>query len=441
MAAERRAVLMGFPEGPLVKSVSGWLSEFAWAPLQPGTDEDRFEQSRLVIVYQDVAGRYDALGFVRSWRCRFPDSQILFIAERGSERVAVEAMRAGSTDYLSCPLVHGDFCQALCRLDSTAPGSAPGPCSVDAAAELLGTSECMVRTRERICKVAASSCNVLITGETGTGKELAAEMIHRLSSRRHGPLVSIDCTTLPENLVESELFGFERGAFTGAAATVPGRLQVADGGTVLLDEIGEMSLASQAKLLRVLERRQIYRVGGRRPYPIDVRWIAATNRDLEAEAARGTFRLDLYYRLNVAHIEMPPLRQRPEDIPVLVEHYLRIFSRQYGVHPCSAGDAAMALLAAHDWPGNVRELRNLLESAFVWAAGRELSPEDLGLSLRSGRRRAAPGETEPDAAELLRVLGQTNWNKTKAAERLHWSRMTLYRKLAKYSLREPGTES
>jgi DNA-binding NtrC family response regulator len=241
---------------------------------------------------------------------------------------------------------------------------------------------------------------------------------------------------LPEGLFESELFGYERGAFTGAASSYPGKLKLADGGTVLFDEIGDMSPYAQAKILRVIETKDIYPLGSRRSVPIDVRIIAATNKDLERQVSKNEFRQDLYFRLNVARVHLPPLRERTDDIPLLIDHYVQKFSNERGRVIEAFSQPAMEILLRYGWPGNIRELINLVESLFIDPPSEKIAAADLPEFIRTplaGR----PQTVHPERELLLYTLSQTNWNKSKAAERLHWSRMTLYRKIAKYHLVEP----
>lgn len=296
----------------------------------------------------------------------------------------------------------------------------------------------MWKLKSYMRKVATTDSHVLITGETGTGKELAAEYIHQQSTRRTKPLLSINCAALPEGLFESELFGYERGAFTGATSSYPGKLKLGDGGTVLFDEIGDMSLYAQAKILRLIETKEVYPLGGRRTVPLDIRIIAATNRDLERQTTRGEFRQDLYYRLNVARVYLPPLRERKDDIPTLIDHYVQRFTVRSGRGIEGFSDEAMELLSRYDWPGNVRELMNLVERIFIDPPSEKIGVADLPEPMRSplpARQDTLPAEREL----LLYTLAQTHWNKSQAAERLHWSRMTLYRKIAKYHIVESQT--
>jgi len=303
---------------------------------------------------------------------------------------------------------------------------------LEGGARLVGMSAPAHGVRTAIRRAAATDSNVLITGETGTGKELVAELIHRNSARAKQPMVCVNCAAIPDTLLESELFGYERGAFTGAVSAMPGKVEQAAGGTIFLDEIGDMSPHAQAKILRAIESREVHRLGGRRPIRLDVRVIAATNRDLDDLAMNDTFRKDLYFRLNVARVHLAPLRERRSDIPLLVRHYVREFNRTFRGGVRELEPEAMDRLITYDWPGNVRELRNVIESAFGARPAACITWMDLPewLRARMGEREVPPDEQE----RILSALAATNWNKSKAAEKLEWSRMTLYRKLAKYQM-------
>jgi transcriptional regulator with PAS, ATPase and Fis domain len=292
--------------------------------------------------------------------------------------------------------------------------------------------------------VSSTETTVLLTGESGTGKEVVARFLWRASPRAKGPFVALNCAALPEQLLESELFGFEKGAFTGAAATRPGRIEQAAGGVLFLDEVAEMSLVVQAKLLRVLQEREFQRLGGARTLKADVRVIAATNRDLAAALARGTFREDLFYRLHVFEIRLPPLRERPEDIPALLEAFVDEIGRQVGRPAAGVSREARDKLLAYAWPGNVRELRNAVERAVILAEGGLITSEHLPMAIGAPAPRATapidivpPGGVDLEAVEreyVKRALEQAGNNKSKAARLLGLTRAQLYSRMEKYGL-------
>ena len=387
---------------------------------------------------------FAALAGVRAIDSRVP---LILTTCVESEALAIEALRAGMNDYLRRPVpvdaVAASVQRCLSEAGSRTP-AAPSNRPAAASAEpvlMRGDSPKMKAVRAFIARAAANESNVLITGETGTGKELAAELIHRSSPRHARPFISINCAAIPDGLLESELFGYESGAFTGAHAMKEGQLQLAAGGTVFFDEIGDMSVYAQAKILRAIEGKPLYRLGGRRAVALDIRVVAATNQDLDRAMADGRFRSDLYYRLNVARIQLPPLRERAADIPLLVAHTIDHFNARFRRDVTGLTDEALRCLVEYDWPGNVRELRNVIEALFInlpLDARRVIDlPEDLRSRLAGARR---PPAAERD--QLLAVLSETNWNKSKAAEKLQWSRMTLYRKMAKYHIvREAAPEA
>mgnify|MGYP003879131875 CR=1 FL=1 len=304
--------------------------------------------------------------------------------------------------------------------------------------QIIGKSKPMRELFALLENVAETDSTVLIYGESGTGKELVARALHYNGPRREGPFVAVNCAALPEALLESELFGYERGAFTGATRSKPGRFELADGGTLFLDEVGEMGLAVQAKLLRVLDQKEFERLGGTKTIRVDVRIIAATNRDLEADVASGRFRRDLFYRLNVVSIHLPPLRERREDIPLLVEHFVRKFGEKMGRKVRSVSPEAMRLLMDYDWPGNVRELENAIEHAFVMMRGDTILPEDLPETIRERKASVVPGGRglleDGERQALLAALEQAGWNRGEAARILGISRTTLWRKMRKHGL-------
>ena len=368
-----------------------------------------------------------AIARIAELRKHDPGAAVLLIVGGGSEALAVAALRAGVKDYLTEPAVVAQIVTAIehnLAVTDRIPPAAAGAAFVGASAE-------MREVRSRLQRIAAHNTTVLITGETGTGKELAAGLLHRASPRRNRHFVAINCAAIPDTLLESELFGHERGAFTGATATRPGLLQQAQGGTVFLDEIGEMSPAGQAKLLRAVEAREIVPVGGRTPVPVDVRIVAATNQDLDQAVANRTFRKDLYYRLNVVRIHLPALRQRVSDVPSLLNHFLDRASRRAD-SSARFTDEAMALLQAYPWPGNVRELKNLVDAVVAEGTPFPLGARDLPPGILSQASLTTIGGA--DRERLLDALVQARWNKSRAARQLHCSRMTLYRWMAREKL-------
>jgi transcriptional regulator with GAF, ATPase, and Fis domain len=300
---------------------------------------------------------------------------------------------------------------------------------------LIGQSAEWQGVLKKATQVAATETTVLLQGDSGTGKEVVARFIHRKSPRKNGPFVAINCAALPDQLLESELFGHERGAFTGALQPKPGQIEVASGGVLFLDEVGEMSPSAQAKLLRVLQEREFQRLGATRTVRANVRIVTATNRDLRKAVERGAFREDLYYRLHVFEIRIPPLRERKDDLPLFADAFLSDIGRSLVRPPAGLSDEAKVALFAYDWPGNVRELRNVLERAAILCEGGLITTEHL--SLYSPRRAASPSTTDLGTLErqtIEQVLHETRWNKVMAAKRLGLSRTQLYGRLRKYDL-------
>jgi transcriptional regulator with PAS, ATPase and Fis domain len=358
----------------------------------------------------------------------------------GLNLLVMGPMRAGtSPPALSCEALAASVNGWLSDILPCMPTSAHGAptCGSINGQLLIGESPSMREIKTYIDKVATTDSNVLITGETGTGKELVADLIHRKSLRSHQSLVSINCAAIPDSLLESELFGYERGAFTGAHALKEGQLKLADGGTAFFDEIGDMSPYAQAKILRVIESKTISRLGGKRRIPLNIRVIAATNQDLEQLVSQEKFRKDLYFRLNVARIHLPPLRERKDDIGLLCQHYLGELNRQFGRQIEGFTDDVFDCMIRHDWPGNVRELKNLLEATFVNAPCGKITFAHLPEQFRH-RFREGASLPQDERERLLSALFSTNWNFSKAAQLLHWSRMTLYRKLGKYQIAKRG---
>jgi DNA-binding NtrC family response regulator len=391
----------------------------------------------------------DGLQVLRALREKSPDSEVVMLTGHGSIDTAIEAIRLGAFDYVSkpCPLDELEIRlkRALERraLQQRASLLERGLTPPDPRDSFIGESAAFRRAVGLIERVAPSDSSVLLHGETGTGKEMAARVLHTRSSRHDRPFVVVECAALQEELLQSELFGHDRGAFTGADRTKPGLFEVASGGTIFLDEIGEVSQATQVKLLRVLDTSTFRHVGGTAEIRVDVRIVAATNRDLSALVRQGLFREDLYYRLITIAIELPPLRSRDGDVERLAEHFMARLNARYGFRR-RFGAAAMELLRHHAWPGNVRELLHAVEAAAIVCEGPEIGPEHLPPALRSPQRPASaevPGTTDrlPSLVELERahiekVLASCGGHRSQAARILGISERNLYRKLNEYGL-------
>ncbi|MFP4500974.1 MAG: sigma-54-dependent transcriptional regulator [Candidatus Hydrogenedentota bacterium] len=361
-----------------------------------------------------------------------PELPVILLTAYIDVRDAVQAIKQGALDYLEKPL---DLDELVAAIDDAlgVTGRRVGTDLPGLPAGIVAESEAMREVFRQAARVAETDTTVLVLGPSGVGKEVVAQFIHQHSARSARPLVAVDCTSLPENLAESELFGHEKGAFTGADSARPGRFEEADGSTMFLDEIGELPLALQPKLLRVLETGAFRRVGGRAERGVDVRVVAATNRDLEVEVREGRFREDLYYRLNVFPIAVPPLRERPEDVLALAEKFLRVQRKRLA-------PAAQRVVAAYAWPGNVRELRNAMERAAILANGTVVLPADLPPNLREPVAKPEAGGVlvgdmqEIQRRAILEALEKTGGNKTQASELLGISRRNLVYKLRAYGL-------
>lgn len=373
---------------------------------------------------------------VRQGERRLP---VILLATNSSEELAITALRAGIADYFTPSFSDEDLLASVrrCLSDFTPEFQSRPNASTALPLDLIGDSPGMQKLKVYIGKVAATDTNTLITGETGTGKELVAALIHRQSRRQRQRFVCINCAAVPDSLLESEFFGYERGAFTGAHAQKEGKLQLADGGTVFFDEIGDMSLYAQAKILRAIESKAVDRLGGKESISLDIRVIAATNRNLERSMAEEKFRTDLFFRLNAVSIHLPPLRDRREDLPALCDHYLRAMNQQFGRAVEGFTKEAFDYVLHYAWPGNVRELKNLIEALFVNLPARTITHMDIPEQFRK-RLGEADRLAHDERVRVLSVLLSTNWNKGKAADQLHWSRTTLYRKMVKYHLVKGG---
>jgi two-component system response regulator HydG len=366
-----------------------------------------------------------------------PEMLVIIMTGYASVETAVAALKNGAYDYVSKPFDPDDIAHSVHnalshkRAEQENVRLRETVASVVRPQEIVGQSAAMVRVFEAIQTVGPTDATVLITGESGTGKELCARAIHAASSRHYNPLVVIHCGALAETLLESELFGHEKGAFTGAQYRKKGSFEVAEGGSVFLDEIGDISLKTQTDLLRVLQEREITRVGSTHPIQVDFRCIAATNKKLDQLIEEGRFRPDLFYRLNVFQIQLPALRDRKGDIPILVEHFVRKFSASMNKRINRVSPAAMALLDRYQWPGNVRELENAVERSMVVAQEPEIREEDFALRLPLAEHQPRTLE-DIERAHILAVLEDCKGNQTLAAEVLDIDRVTLHNKLKKY---------
>ncbi len=371
-----------------------------------------------------------------------PEIIIIIMTGYASVETAVQALKNGAYDYIMKPFDPDDLSHVIAKAlehRSMKQENVRLRESLEEmqCVELVGQSPTMQKVLELVRTVATTDTTVLIAGESGTGKELVARAIHNLSPRRFMPMVAIHCGALTETLLESELFGHEKGAFTGAQYRKKGKFEVAEGGTVFLDEISDISLKTQTDLLRVLQEKEITRVGGTQPIKVDFRAVAATNKDLEAKVAEGTFRPDLFYRLNVFEIRVPPLRERREDIALLANHFVQKFSRAMNKPFTSISRPAVDLLTQYDWPGNVRELENAIERAMVIGHGPEVQSTDLPLRLNHTATVSSSQTLEDVEREhILKVLEGSHWNQSLAARVLKIDRVTLYNKIKKYGFRK-----
>ncbi|HLT30108.1 MAG TPA: sigma-54 dependent transcriptional regulator [Myxococcaceae bacterium] len=406
----------------------------------------RAESFQPDVVLSDVAmPRTDGLWLLQAIKEELPDCPVVLLTGQGSVEHAVAAVRAGAYDYIEKPVDPAKLKvilgHALQRTETLREVELlKRRLKQLGSTDFIGQSAQMRRVLELVEKVAPSKASVSISGESGTGKEVVARALHNLSPRRDKAFIAVNCASIPSTLIESEIFGHERGAFTGADQRRPGVFELAHGGTLFLDEVGELPIELQAKLLRVLEEGRLRRLGGKAELEVDVRVLSATNRDLKAEIEAQRFRGDLYFRLNVFQVELPPLRDRREDIPMLVQHFIHRFNDESGKRVSGVHPDAMQLLKAHAWPGNIRELRNAVERAVILCEGElilsEHLPPDLGP--RSGEKETfnLPFGLTLDVIEreyLLASLKRNNGNKARTADRLGISEKTLYNKLNRYA--------
>ena len=428
---------------------------FRIAEAASGTEAIATAQRRrpdAVLLDLSMPGGPDGLATLERLTVEAPGVPVIMMSGRAGLQDAVRATKLGAFHFLEKPLapeavvlaLRSALALARARAEAQALREALGP-----TATIVGSSPQIAEVRSLIARVAATEARVLIAGESGTGKELVAAAIHAASARADGPFVRVNCAAIPRELVESEMFGHERGSFTGATERRIGRFEQADGGTLFLDEVGDLSTEAQAKLLRALEAGEVERVGGERPVPVDVRVVSATNKDLARAAKDGTFREDLLYRLHVFPVWIAPLRERPGDIPELVEHFIRLICTRIGRPPATMLGGAMDLLVRHRWPGNVRELTNIVERLIILSARSEIGEEDVRAALPATDGGAAPSGPLPSPAAtrplteeldsyertlISRALSAAGGNVAEAARSLATDRANLYRRLKRLGI-------
>jgi two-component system nitrogen regulation response regulator NtrX len=442
-------------------TLAGILGDEGYRPVTAATGSEALarigEEVPDLVILDIWLPELDGVEVLAEIKRQWPDLPVVMISGHATIETAVKATKLGAYDFIEKPLSLEKTLLVVERALEHARLERENRQlreRIERAHEIIGASPPVMELRRQIATAAPTNGRVLVVGENGSGKELVARAIHALSARRDRPFVEVNCAAIPDELIESELFGHEKGAFTGAVARRRGKFELAAGGTLFLDEIGDMSLKTQAKVLRALEEQTVERLGGHEPIRVDVRVIAASNQPLPELIAQGRFREDLFYRLNVIPIEVPPLRRRREDIPLLVDHFLKAYSAEYGKRAKTLSGEAIGCFMAYDWPGNVRELRNMVERLVIMTSGDVITPEDLPSSLRA---RDAPAAADDGAQQSLReardaferayILGELrafDWNITRTAQALGIGRVNLWRKLKAYGIRvsrkgeEPG---
>jgi DNA-binding NtrC family response regulator len=456
-AAEPRRILIADDE-PNLRRVLGAILEREGYEVLVATDGvealDSISQRVVHTVITDLRmPKLDGIGLLRRVCADYPDVPVIILTAHGTVDSAVEAVKLGAFDYIEKPFEQEEIRQIVAkavrtwelhRREITERQEGRGRYG------LIGESAPMAAVYAIIERVADTPSTVLITGESGTGKELVAKALHENSARRSGPFIKINCAAIPKTLMESELFGYEKGAFTGAVGSKPGRFELADKGTLFLDEIGEIPIEMQVKLLRVLQDSEFERVGGVRTLKVDVRLITATNRDLQKEIEGGAFRDDLFYRLNVVPVQLPPLRDRRSDVPLLIDHFIEKFNARLRKRIGGVEDDALEALCAYHWPGNIRELENVIERSLLFSSGplirlRELPAEVTAaaparpsdMAVETSLKAIVRAETERLERDVIRrALDETGWNVTRAARKLKISRKSLQVKMKELGLRE-----
>src|ERR671935_670259 len=454
----QRTILVADDDASIRSLLKQLLSDEGYSVVEATTGSEVVDKVKDVnpdLVIMDVRmPELDGIEALSKLKVSSPKTSVLIMTAFGSSNNAIRAMELGAFDYITKPFELDKISHTVKRvieyrdLTSEVQVLRDEISSLVQTERIVGNSAAMQEVYKTIGKVAKADATVLITGESGTGKELVAEALHYNSTRRSGPLVKVSCAALPETLLEAELFGHEKGSFTGAMTQRRGRFELADKGTVFLDEIGEMSLATQTKLLRVLQERKIERVGSSLPIKVDIRIVVATNKDLAKQVEQQKFRDDLFYRLNVINIHMPPLRERKEDTPALVEHFLAKHRYSASAQPATISEEALKRLTEYDWPGNVRELENVIERAVVLSRGQVITSRELPFGEHDAEH-DGEGEVDEIAAEksffkksvaqfekdlIMKALRDAGGNRSKAAEMLGIYRRLLYAKIKEYKL-------
>ncbi|RLB08400.1 MAG: sigma-54-dependent Fis family transcriptional regulator [Deltaproteobacteria bacterium] len=444
----KNKILVVDDEPAVRESLKDWLQEEGYEVGLASSGEEAIEMVKnefwhVVLLDLKMPG-LDGIETLQTIKKLEPEIEVIIVTAYATIESAVESIKLGAYDYVIKPL---DPEEVELQIKKIITHHEPATENIFLRQQLereyeldqiAGQSEPMQRVFELITQVAPTDSTVLITGESGTGKELVARAIHANSPRCYGPFVAVSCGALPDTLLESKLFGYEKGAFTGATHSKKGAFEMANDGTLFLDEIGDVSPKTQVDLLRVLQQREFRRLGGHKLIQTDARIIAATNRDLVKAVSERKFREDLYYRLNVISIHLPPLRERKEDIPLLTRHFIKKFAINLHKNQKAVSPEAMKLLKEYDWPGNVRELENVIERAMVIGKGKKIEPEDLPITrepvIMKGKPKAL---SEVEKLHILSVLEENNWNISKCARKLQIDRQTLYNKIKKYGLPPP----
>jgi len=450
-------ILIVDDEQAILGSVSGVLKDEGYevTTAESGTDALKMmEHGGPDLVLLDVwMPGMDGLVALEKMKAAHPGVVVIVMSGHGNIDTAVKAVRLGAYDFIEKPLSLDKLSLAVKNALDRKRLEAENldlKARVEARDEIIGESESIRRLREEIGRAGPTNGRVMIYGENGTGKELVARAIHKASLRTDGPFITVNCAAIPGELIESELFGHEKGAFTGATSSRKGRFEQADGGTIFLDEIADMSLTTQAKVLRTLQEQEVQRVGGTKTIKVDVRVIAASNKVLEEEIAAGRFREDLYYRLNVIPFYVPALRERAQDIPLLAEHFINAYSAEYGKKPKSLTPEAMAFFTGYVWPGNVREMKNIIERIVIMSPGEEITPADVPPPVRGSRPQGQAGmdySSYPTLKEaraafekdfITAKLRENGGNVSRTAEALGIERSNLHRKINALGIETEG---